>query len=361
MVKKSLMYINLCLIFWCISCQQEKKEKVEAASFNVSSPLVKDTLINKDYVAQIRSINHIELRSQERGYIQSIFVDEGQFVQKGQLLFKIQPNLYQADVNSAKAEARYAEIEYQNTKNLSDKDIVAPQEMAMAKARYDKAKAELASTNTHLGFTEIRAPFSGIVGKLHVRKGSLVDEGELITELSDNSRMWVYFNVPEAEYLNQMDSQKGKEPLHVKLRMANGKEFSQEGLVEVIESDFNNETGNIEYRATFPNPQGLLRYGQTGNIVITSPYANALMIPQKATFEVLEKKYVYVVDKNNIAKAREIKVAAELPHIYVVASGLNKEDRIVLEGLRKIQNNQKIKVKYLKPQQVMSDLDLYSE
>lgn len=361
MVKKSLMYISLCLILLCFSCQSEKKEKKETTSFNVTSPLVKDTLINKDYVAQIRSINHIELRAQEKGYIQGIYVDEGQFVHKGQLLFKIMPNLYESDVNRAKAEAKYAEIEYQNTKNLAAKDIVAPQEMAMAKARYDKAKAELASTNTHLGFTEIRAPFSGIVGRLHVRKGSLVDEGELITELSDNSRMWVYFNVPEAEYLNQMDSQKGKEPLHVKLRMANGKEFSQEGLVEVIESDFNNETGNIEYRATFPNPQGLLRYGQTGNIVITSPYANALMIPQKATFEVLEKKYVYVVDKNNIAKAREIKVAAELPHIYVVASGLNKEDRIVLEGLRKIQNNQKIKVKYLQPEKVMSDLDLYSE
>jgi membrane fusion protein, multidrug efflux system len=361
MVKKSLMYINLCLVLLFVSCHSEKKEKEKEAAFNVSSPLVKDTLINKDYVAQIRSINHIELRSQERGYIQSIFVDEGQFVQKGQLLFKIMPNLYESDVNRAKAEAKYAEIEYQNTKNLSDKDIVAPQEMAMAKARYEKAKAELASTNTHLGFTEIRAPFSGIVGKLHVRKGSLVDEGELITELSDNSKMWVYFNVPEAEYLNQMDSQKGKEPLHVKLRMANGKEFSQEGVVEVIESDFNNETGNIEYRATFPNPQGLLRYGQTGNIVITSPYANALMIPQKATFEVLEKKYVYVVDKNNIAKAREIKVAAELPHIYVVASGLNKEDRILLEGLRKVQNNQKITNKYLQPKQVMADLDLYSE
>ncbi|MFY7814661.1 MAG: efflux RND transporter periplasmic adaptor subunit [Chryseobacterium taeanense] len=284
MVKKSLMYVNLCLILWCVSCQSEKKEKTEAATFNVTSPLVKDTLIDKEYVAQIRSINHIELRAQEKGYIQSIYVDEGQFVHKGQLLFKIMPNLYESDVNRAKAEAKYAEIEYQNTKNLSDKDIVAPQEMAMAKARYEKAKAELSSTNTHLQFTEIRAPFSGIVGKLHVRKGSLVDDGELITELSDNSKMWVYFNVPEAEYLNQMSDHKN-EPLHVRLKMANGKEFSQDGIVETIESDFDNETGNIAYRATFPNPQGLLRYGETGNILITSPYPDAVMIPQKATFE----------------------------------------------------------------------------
>jgi len=360
MVKKSLMYVNLCLIFWCVSCQSEKKEKTEAATFNVTSPLVKDTLIDKEYVAQIRSINHIELRAQEKGYIQSIYVDEGQAVKKGQLLFKIMPNLYESDVNRAKAEAKYAEIEYQNTKNLSDKNIVAPQEMAMAKARYDKARAELASTDTHLKFTEIRAPFSGIVGKLHVRKGSLVDDGELITELSDNSKMWVYFNVPEAEYLDQMEDHKN-EPLHVRLKMANGKEFSQQGVVETIESDFDNETGNIAYRATFLNPNGLLRYGETGNILITAPYPHAVMIPQKATFEELEKKYVYVITKDNKVKAREIKVAAELPHIYVVASGLGKDDRILLDGLRLVQENQKISSRYQKPEKVMSNLDLYAE
>ncbi|MDR6515848.1 efflux RND transporter periplasmic adaptor subunit [Chryseobacterium camelliae] len=360
MVKKSLMYVNLCLIFWCVSCQSEKKEKAEAATFNVTSPLVKDTLIDKEYVAQIRSINHIELRAQEKGYIQSIYVDEGQAVKKGQLLFKIMPNLYESDVNRAKAEAKYAEIEYQNTKNLSDKNIVAPQEMAMAKARYDKARAELASTDTHLKFTEIRAPFSGIVGKLHVRKGSLVDDGELITELSDNSKMWVYFNVPEAEYLDQMEDHKN-EPLHVRLKMANGKEFSQQGVVETIESDFDNETGNIAYRATFLNPNGLLRYGETGNILITAPYPHAVMIPQKATFEELEKKYVYVITKDNKVKAREIKVAAELPHIYVVASGLGKDDRILLDGLRLVQENQKISSRYQKPEKVMSNLDLYAE
>ncbi|MGH1516812.1 efflux RND transporter periplasmic adaptor subunit [Chryseobacterium sp. JK1] len=361
MVKKSLMYINLCLIFLVVGCQSEKKEKTESASFNVTSPLVKDTLVNKDYVAQIRSINHIELRAQEKGYIQSIYVDEGQFVQKGQLMFKIMPNLYESDVNRAKAEAKFSEIEYQNTKNLSDKDIVAPQEMAMAKAKYEKAKAELSSMNTHLGFTEIRAPFSGIVGKLHVRKGSLVDDGELVTELSDNSKMWVYFNVPEAEYLNQMDAKKDNSPMHVRLRMANDKEFAQDGIVQTIESDFNNETGNIAYRATFANPKGLLRYGETGNIVITSPYANAMMIPQKATFEELEKKYVYVIGKDNKVHAREIKIAAELPHIYVVASGLGKDERILLDGLRMVQENQKINSKYQKPEKVMSNLDLYAE
>ncbi|CAA7386649.1 MULTISPECIES: efflux RND transporter periplasmic adaptor subunit [Chryseobacterium] len=361
MVKKSLMYINLCLILLCISCHSEKKEETEAATFNITSPIIKDTIIDKDYVAQIRSINHIELRAQEKGYIQSIYVDEGQYVQKGQLLFKIMPNLYESDVNRAKAEVKYEEIEYQNTKKLSEKDIVAPQEMAMAKAKYEKAQAELSSMNTHLKFTEIRAPFNGIVGHLHVRKGSLVDDGELITELSDNSKMWVYFNVPESEYLDQMSNKKENDPMHVHLKMANGKMFTQDGLVETIESDFNNETGNIAYRATFPNPNGLLRYGETGNIIITAPYSNAMMIPQKATFEELEKKYVYVITKDNKVKAREIKIAAELPHIYVVASGLTKGDKILLDGLRMVKENQKINARFQSPEKVMSNLDLYAE
>lgn len=361
MVKKSLLYASLCFTLLSVSCQSEKKEKAEASVFNITSPIVEDTIVTKDYVAQIRSINHIELRAQEKGYIQTIFVDEGQYVQQGQLLFKIQANLYQADVNRAKAEVEVAAIEYQNTKNLSDKDIVAPQETAVAKARYNKAQAELAAMNTHLGFTEIRAPFSGIVGKLHVRKGSLVDEGELITELSDNSKMWVYFNVPEAEYLDHMAAKKDNSKLHVRLRLANGQDFDQEGIVETIESDFDNETGNISYRATFANPKSLLRYGQTGNIVITSAYPRAMMIPQKATFEELEKKYVYVITKDHVVKAREIKVAAELPHIYIVAEGLSTDDHILLNGLRMVQENQKIETKFQKPKQVMSNLDLYAE
>ncbi len=158
-----------------------------------------------------------------------------------------------------------------------------------------------------------------------------------------------------------METKKDNSPMHVRLNMANGKEFGQEGIVETIESDFNNETGNIAYRATFPNPKGLLRYGETGNIVITSPYTNALMIPQKATFEELEKKYVYVITKDNKVKAREITVAAELPHIYVVSSGLSKDDKILLNGLRMVQENQTIESKYQSPEKVMSNLDLYAE
>ena len=360
MIKKALMFIGLSFALLPIGCQSHKEESTEKTTFNVTSPLVKDTIVLKEYVAQIKSLNHIEIRAQEKGYLQKIYVDEGQWVQKGQLLFKIMPNLYEADVNKAKAEAEYAQIEYKNTKQLYDNNVVAANELAMAKARYNKANAEVQAMKTHLQFTEIRAPFSGIIDRFHVRVGSLITEGDLMTELADNSKMWVYFNVPESEYLDHMTSSQNK-PLQVSLKMANGKMFEHQGIVETIEADFDNETGNIAYRATFPNPNGLLRFGQTGNIVIDQPYTNAMLIPQKATFEVLDKKYVYIVTKEGIIQSREIKIASEIPHVYIVQSGIQPNDKILMEGLRLVKENEKINYKLITPLKALSNLELYAE
>lgn len=347
-------------MFCYTSCESKKEEKEEATNFLVTKPLVKDTLITKEYVSQIHSISHIEIRALEKGYLQKIFVDEGQSVKKGQLMFQIMPVMYQAELQKAQAEANFAEIEYQNTQKLAKSNVVSPNELAMAKAKLNKAKAEVALAQVHLGFTQIKAPFDGIMDHFQVRLGSLVDEGDLLTTLSDNSKMWVYFNVPEAEYLDYKTSQKNN-ITQVKLEMANHQVFEYPGQVQTIEADFNNETGNIAFRATFPNPKGLLRHGETGNILMEVPMKNALLIPQKATFEVLDKKYVYVVGNDNKIKSREITVAAELPHIYVVQKGLDKDDKILLEGLRLVRENEKIHTKYLEPTSVMSQLELYAE
>ena len=343
------------------SCKPPKEAREEEKEFLVTTPAVADTLVTKDYVCQIRSINHIELRAQEKGYLQKIYVDEGQHVKKGQLLFKVMPNLYEAEVEKAQAEAEYADIEMKNTKTLVESNVVSPNELAMAKAKYNKAKADLDLMKTHLAFTEIRAPFDGILNSFRVRLGSYVEEGELLTELSDNSKMWVYFNVPETEYLTFMDKSNKGILSNVGLKMANGELFNHSGVVETIEADFDNETGNIPFRATFPNPQGLLRFGQTGSIVITTPVHNALLIPQKATFEVLEKRYVFVVGKDDKVHAREITVGAELPHVYAIASGLSADDRILLEGIKMVKENEKIKFKMLPSSQAISSLNLYAE
>ena len=360
-MRKMLMFMSLCAMLCYTSCAPKHEEKEEGTNFLITSPLRKDTLSLRQYVCQIRSIQHIEVRALERGYLQKIFVDEGQHVRQGQRMFQIMPLLYQAEQQKAQAEANFAEIEYQNTKQLADSNVVSPNELAMAKAKFDRAKAELSLAQTHLLFTEIKAPFDGIMDRFQARLGSLVDEGDLLTTLSDNRKVWVYFNVPEAEYLDYKSKAKKDSVMNVDLIMANHKMFDHAGIVETIEADFDNETGNISFRATFPNPEGLLRHGETGNIQVRRPVRNALLIPQKATFEVLEKKYVYVVDKDNIIRSREITITAELPHIFIVESGLNENDKILLEGLRQVRENEKIHCKFVRPDSVISHLDLYAE
>ena len=360
-MKRILMIMSLCAFAFFTSCKTEKEEKEKETEFLVTNPVKMDTTLTKEYVCQIHSIQHIELRAQERGYLEKIYVDEGQAVKKGQLMFQIMPKLYEAEMKKAEAEAKFAEIEYQNTKSLADRNVVAPNELAMAKAKLDKANAELSLAKVHLQFTEIRAPFDGIVDRFHVRLGSLIEEGELLTNLSDNSKMWVYYNVPEAEYLEYKAETKDNKKINVDLIMANSKKFGHGGVVETIEADFDNETGNIPFRATFPNPDRLLRHGETGNILVSIPIKNAMLIPQKATFEVLDKKYVYVIDKDHKIQSREITIEAELPHLFVIKNGLSTDDKILLEGLRLVKENEKIEYKLQDPKQVMSHLELYAE
>ncbi len=353
--------MSLIMLIILTSCDAKKEKKEEHTAFLVTNPIKKDTSITKDYVSQIHSFRHIEIRALEKGYLQKISVDEGQHVKKGQAMFQIMPNIYQAELEKAKAESQAAKIELQNTQLLADGNVVSQNELALANANYQKANAEVALAQTHLGFTKITAPFDGIMDHLEAREGSLLDEGELLTTLSDNSKMWVYFNVPEAEYLDYITSADKDSKKEVALLMANNKRFNQNGIVETIEGEFNSETGNIAFRATFPNPDGILRHGETGSVLMTVPFKDVIIIPQKATFEVLDKTYVFIVDKDNIVRQKEITIGAELPHLFVVSKGLSENDTVLLEGIRMVKNNEKIHTKFLKPNKVLAELDLYAE
>ena len=357
-----LMLMSLCALYCGTSCSKEKEEKEEQIKLLVTNPLLKDTTVTKEYVSQIHSIQHIELRALEKGYLQKIFVDEGQVVKQGQPMFQIMPLIYQAELKKSQAEASFVSLEYQNTKKLADNNVVSKNELALSQAKLDKAKAEVSLAQTHLDFTSIKAPFSGIMDHFQGRLGSLVNEGDLLTTLSDNSKMWVYFNVPEAEYLTYKEHVKANESaVNVKLLMANNEVFKYPGVVQTIEADFNNETGNIAFRATFPNPNGLLRNGETGSVLMMVPLKNALIIPQKATFEVLEKRFVYVVDQKSVVHQREVTVGAEMPDLYAIKSGLAANEKILLEGLRKVKDGDKISYNYAAPKKVISQLKVYSE
>jgi membrane fusion protein (multidrug efflux system) len=346
----------------CTSSAEEKSvHSEENTQYIVTNPLQADTSFTKEYVSQIKSVRNIEIRAQEKGYLQNIYVDEGQFVKAGQLLFKIMPKVYEAELQRSEAEARQAEIELNNAKTLADKNIVSKNEQEMAQAKLDQSKAEIALAKIHLSFTDIRAPFDGFIDRIPKKLGSLIDEGELLTSLSDNSQMFAYFNVSEPEYLDYKTNITNRGDSKVTLLLANGQPLTYKGEVETIESEFDNETGNIAFRAKFPNPDKLLRNGETGKVRMTVPVRDALIIPQKATYEIQDKKYVFVVDKNNVVRSREITVRGELPDIYVIESGLSAGDKILLEGVQKVKDNDTIKYTYEKPEDIMSHLRLKSE
>ncbi|RZJ74440.1 MAG: efflux RND transporter periplasmic adaptor subunit [Flavobacterium sp.] len=360
-MNRIIMFAALCVILAHTSCTSQKEEKEETIKYFVTSPLKIDTSFTKEYVSQIRSVRNIELRAQEKGYLQNIYVDEGQFVKAGQLLFRIMPKLYEAEYQKAQAETRAAEIELKNTKALTDKNVVSKNELAMAQANLDKARAEASLAKLHLSFTEIRAPFDGTIDRIPLKLGSLVDEGELMTSLSDNTEMFAYFNVSEPEYLQYETHIKDRAETKVDLLLANGETFKYKGNVEVIESEFNSETGNIAFRARFANSGKLLRNGETGKVQMLVPLKNAIVIPQKSTYEIQDKKYVFIIDKNDKVHSQEITITGEIPDLYVVSSGLTEGDRILFDGVQKVKENDKIKFDFESPKTVLNQLRLKAE
>jgi membrane fusion protein (multidrug efflux system) len=271
------------------------------------------------------------------------------------------PKMYEAELDKAQAEAKSAEIELQNTKLLSDKNVVSKNEYAMAKAKLDQAKAEITMARFHLSATEIRAPFNGTIDRIPLKLGSLVDEGELLTSLSDNSQMFAYFNVSEPEYLNYQTDLKNRGDKKVSLILANNEVLKYKGNVETIESEFDSETGNIAFRARFPNPDKLLKNGETGKVQMTVPLKNALIIPQKATYEIQDKIYVFVVDKKGTVRSRNISISSQMPDLYVVGSGLTADDKILVDGVQKVKEDDKIKYEFIASRAVISRLQLKAE
>ena len=330
----------------------------------VTRPKQMDVISTQQYVCQIHSCRHIEVRALERGYLEAIRVNEGQAVKKGDMMFHILPTLYQAKLDADLAEAQLAQIELNNTQKLFEQNIVSQQEVALARAKVAKAQAQVKLAQAEMNFADIRAPFDGIIDRLHEQQGSLIEEGDMLTTLSDNSTMWVYFNVPEARYLEYqaaLDENNNQQAMDIELELANGNKFPQPGVIGAIEADFNNETGNIAFRADFPNPKGLLRHGQTGTILIHQEVKDALVIPQRATFEILAKKYAYVVDQDGIVHQREIVIDQEKEDIFLIKDGLSPDDTIVLEGIRQVRDGEKVDYDFQEPEKVLANLKYHAE
>lgn len=342
--------------------RDDEVEPAQQQVIVVTSPKREDVTFTESFVCQIRSQRHIEIRALEGGYLNKISIKEGQAVKKDDELFEILPVLYKAKLDAANAKAELAKLKYQYTQQLVEKKVVSENEALLQKAELAEVQAQANLALAELDFTDVKAPFNGIVDRLLQREGSLIKEGDILTTLADNNVMWVYFNVPEKYYLHYMATRKQREKDDkIELILADGGTFPQPGKIGAIEADFNNQNGNIKFRADYPNPDGLLRYGQTGTIKIRRPLKNVLLIPQRATFDLLDKKYVWVVDKQNIVHQTLITVKYEQEDVFVVESGLDVDDKIVLDGVREVEEGAKIEYEFRSPDEVLKQQKFHAE
>lgn len=309
------------------------------------------------YPARLEGIQNVEIRPKIDGFVEKIFVDEGSQVNKGQLLFLIRNPQYeqsvlaaQATVNSARAQVATAQMQVTKTKPLVDKKIISAYELQAAELALRSAKAALAETQAQLsnaqvnqGYTKIFSPVSGVVGTLPYKAGSYISSAtsQPLTTVSNVSKIFAYFSINEKQQLEFFKHSTGatiqdkikNSPL-VNLILSDGSQYDHKGKIESISGLVNPSTGSFSMRATFPNPNGLLRSGYSATIQFPNNLENVIIIPQSATYELQGKVFAYVIGTDNKVKSVEIKIE-ELPDglAYAVTSGLKQGDKVVVEGI----------------------------
>jgi membrane fusion protein, multidrug efflux system len=347
-------------LLWAVlaSCR-EAPPLVAPNSFPVASPTQAAEAYEREYVAEIQAVQHVELRARMKGFIEALAVDEGQAVKKGQPLFSISAREVQQELQKAQAatagalaELASAQLERTNTKLLFEKKVVSDVELAVSeskvrslRAKLDQAKAEEGQAAINLSYAQVRAPFDGIVNRIPKKTGSIVAEGDLLTTIANTNEMLVYFRLSEREFLEYSATSDEDRPKEVRLKLASGEVYPIPGRIDAVESEFDKATGNIALRARFPNEKHDLKHGSSGKIVVSIRVRDALMVPQRSTFEIQEHVYLYVLDQNDIAHARRIEPRLRLKDAFVVNAGLTAQDRFVLEGVQRIKDGERIVVR----------------
>ena len=344
--------------------QQQAGSQLKTYKVIVLKP--QSTTMYKDYPATLQGQQTVEIRPKIAGYIDEILVDEGAHVKKGQVLFRLFANDIQASVRSAEAQVKVAEadlasakINLEKTRPLVTKDIISKYELESVQAAVQAKEAQLAQANAmlanaraNLQYTLITSPATGIIGNFPYRVGSLVSStiAQPLTTVSNTTNMYAYFAMNEKEFLAMTKELSGttfQEKLNslpdVLLVLADNSLYDLSGRIETASGLVDPQTGAINIRATFSNPQGTLRSGGSGLVRIPRHIGSAIIIPQKATYDLQGKHFVYVVESENKIKNTEIEVlVGNLKGSYVVTGGLIAGDKIVIEGIASLKNDQVI-------------------
>lgn len=354
--------LGCALVFTACTNAKEKDTKEVAKEVPVANLVQMDTVIYKEYIADIQSQRNVELRSRLTGFLNKIYVDEGAHVRKGQVLFSLNDEEYKADLaqaqaalNNAKAEVKKVELEIERTKKLVDKKIVSTTEadllevqLRAALSKVEEGEAILNQARTKLSHTLIRAPFHGRIDRIQLKEGSLLTEGALITTISDLDRVNVYYNISESEYLalaTDSSFKKNAFKQQVKLILANGEIYPYPGIAELVESEFEASTGSISLRARFDNPAGLLKHGASGRIAVPTSTGDLTFVHQKSVLEIQDKAYVYVLGADNKIKMTPFQNGQRVGHYYIVENGLEPNSKVVFEGVHALRDGMSIQPK----------------
>lgn len=314
---------------------------------------------SKEYAALLEGKENVDVRAQVDGYLDKVFVEEGSYVSAGQSLFKINDRTYQAQLEKDLASLRAAQsaeanaqLEVDKIKPLSDNKVVsdvqlktAQTALQTARANVEQARAAVSASQVNVGFTLIKAPVSGYIGRIPKRVGNLISSTDAtpLTTLSDISKIYAYFSMSENDYFRFTKGNDLKHLRPVSLILSNGDLYNQQGRIEMIDGQFNKTTAAISLRATFPNPAALLRSGNTGKVKIEQLSSGVILVPQAATMEMQDKLFVYQVGDSNKVKRQAITTAGSTDQDFIVTGGLQRGDKIVTAGIESITEGAAIK------------------
>jgi membrane fusion protein, multidrug efflux system len=312
-----------------------------------------------EFPAAIQGTVDVEIRPQVSGTLDQIFVDEGAYVAKGQPLFKINDHPYREQLNSAlgslnaaKAAAVNAQLEVEKLSPLVQNKVIseyqlksAKASLSIAKANVEQSKAMVGTAQINLGYTLIKAPVSGYIGRLPKKQGSQITQAdpEALTKLSDIKEVYAYFSLGENDFINFKSQYQGhtiqdklKKIPPVSLVLSDNSVYTESGRVDMVDGQFDKTTGAITLRATFPNSKGLLRSGNTGKVRLSMQHRNSLLVPQGATMEIQDKVFVFLVDKKNAVTKQPVTVGGKSGTDYLITEGIKSGDRIVAKGFESL-------------------------
>ena len=359
---KSRLVLLACCLALLSSCGNGNNGEAKAPEYATAQATTAH--LTNSYPATIKGKQDVEIRPMVSGFITKLHVDEGSVVKRGQVLFTIDQVQYRAAVETAKATVATAEaalqtqeLTTQNNRELNKRGIVSDyqlstseNQLAQAKATLAQAKASLVNAERNLQYTEVTSPSDGIVGQVPYRVGSLVSPSMAtpMTTIADNSEMFAYFSMTERQLL-QMIREGGsykdilaKMP-EIQLQLIDGSIYPDSGRVETISGVIDPTTGSVSMRALFPNAHNVLRSNSTGNVIFPNVLPDVILVPQSATTDIQDKKFVYVVQADNTVKNTEIQVyTLNDGQNYYVTGGLKAGDKIVIEGVQAIKDGQAI-------------------